>query len=297
MSGLIERVEFALRNPSGSLWLPEFTIEMVEAGWRDLYHKASLSPDAYGTARVMARDAGAPRNISSRLTMISGADGPEKVLLVETLDAEFVHTYNEADVRFYTADEIDATNVLAQLGEAITVLRTIPALFTTVAALVRCIHLLDSGDDDYDVSFSEPQIPFSIFVSVPRESSAISVLRVAEAIVHEAMHLQLTLIERIVPLVRAKSQRHYSPWREEFRNAQAVLHGLYVFCVIDEFFRALPAFPLREAHAASYLKRRRSGIHEQVGRIRSFQDSKDLTEIGSEFIRRMITGLEQQEGR
>jgi HEXXH motif-containing protein len=224
--------------------------------------------------------------------MISGAESPERMLQVETLDAEFKHSYKEAGVRFYSAEEINDAHVLERLKEAITVLKSTPTLLATVAALVRSVHVLDPGDDDYDVSFSEPHIPFSIFVSVPQVSSMVSALRVAEAIVHEAMHLQLTLIEQVVPLVRTTSRQHYSPWRGEFRNARGVLHALYVFCVIDLLFCALQALPLRDSNVVDYIKRRRSEIRDQVSLIRSFQDSDDLTETGRAFTRRMITNLE-----
>jgi HEXXH motif-containing protein len=290
-SNLIERVEPALRNPNHSPWFPELTTDLVEAGWLNLYNEVGLSPESYGTARVIARDAGAPRRIVAWLPMISGAESPERMLQVETLDAKFTHSYEEAGVRFYSAEKINAANVLERLKEAITVLQSTPTLLATVAALLRSIHVLDPGDDDYDVSFSEPHIPFSIFVSVPQGSSMTNALRVAEAIVHEAMHLQLTLIEQVVPLVRLTTRQHYSPWRGEFRSAQGVLHGLYVFCVIDLLFCVLEALPLRGSNVVDYIKRRRSEIRDQVGLIRPFQDSDDLTETGRTFTRRMMARL------
>ena len=291
-SNLVERVESALRNPNHSLWFPELTTELVEARWLDLYNDVGLSPETYGTARAISRDASAPRRIVAWLPMISGVESPERMLQVETLDAEFTHSHEEAGVRFYSAEEINATHVLERFKEAITVLKSIPTLLVTVAALVRSVHVLDPGNDDYDVSFSEPHIPFSIFVSVPQDSSMTGALRVAEAIVHEAMHLQLTLIEQAVPLVRLTTRQHYSPWRGEFRSAQGVLHGLYVFCVIDLLVAALQASPLRGPNVVDYIKRRRSEIRDQIGCIRSFQDSDDLTEIGRAFTRRMMTRFE-----
>jgi HEXXH motif-containing protein len=290
-SSLIERVEFSLRDINYSPWLPDLTAELVKAIWQDLYVNLKLSPETYGTARTMARDAGAPRRIVSRLSVASGDESPEKMLQVETLDAEFTRVYEEAGVRFYSADEINAAHVLEQLEEAIKVLKLVPTLLITVAALVRSVHVLDPVNDDYDVSFSEPHIPFSIFISVPRAGDLISALRVAEAIVHEAMHLQLTLTEQVVPLVRTRSLQHYSPWRGEFRSARGVLHGLYVFSVIDAFFCVLQSLPVWDLNSVGYINRRRSEIHSQVVRIRSFQDSDDLTEAGRAFARRMMSGF------
>lgn len=286
-SSLVERIVFALRNPIGSPWLPELTVELVAAGWQDLYNKSLLSPDSYGTARVIACDIDAPRGIVSWLPMFTGDDSPQRVLQIETLDAEFVHNYNENGVKFYTAGEIDATTVLAQLREAITVLKTVPTLLMTVAALVRTIHVLDSGDDDYDVSFSEPHIPFSIFVSVPQASSAISALRVAEAFVHEAMHLQLTHIEKIVPLVTTTRNKYFSPWRGEYRTAQGVMHALYVFRVINEFLGRLPTMSY-SSEEEEYIKGRRAEIDSQIRELQSFQDCPDLTKEGALFVRGLV---------
>jgi HEXXH motif-containing protein len=292
ISGLTERLEIALSNLGNSPWLPELTAELVEVGWRNLYCKAGLSRDGYGTARAMSRDAGGPRRIVARLPIFSDSESSTEVFQVETLDAEFIRHYEEAGVRFYTASEIDAANILTKLREAINVLKSLHTLFTTVTALVRSIHLIEPDHDDYDVSFSEPHIPFSIFVSVPQASSITNALRVAEAIVHEAMHLQLTLIEQVVPLVCTASQQYYSPWRGEFRTAQGVLHGLYVFFVIDLFFYALQSLPLRDSNSVGYIKRRRSEIRDQIGCMHSFEASDDLTEIGRAFTRRMMTRFE-----
>jgi HEXXH motif-containing protein len=292
MPDVMERVTAALWDAGDSPWLPGLTAELVKDRWQDLHVKLRLSPETYGTARAIACDAGAPRRILARLSMASGNESPEKMLQVETLDAEFMRSYEEAGVRFYSADEINAAHVLEQLKEAIKVLKLVPTLLTTVMALVRSVHVLNPVNDDYDVSFSEPHIPFSIFISIPRAGDVISAMRVAEAIVHEAMHLQLTLIEQVVPLVRTRSMQHYSPWRGEFRSAQGVLHGLYVFSVIDAFFRALQSLPVWDSNSVCYIKRRRSEIHGQVGNIRSFQDSDDLTETGRAFARRMMSGFE-----
>lgn len=292
MPDVVERVTAALRSADDSPWLPGLTAELVKDSWQDLHVKFRLSPETYGTARAIACDAGAPRRILARLSMASGDESPEKMLQVETLDAEFMRGYEEAGVRFYSADEINAAHVLEQLEEAIKVLKLVPTLLITVAALVRSVHVLDPVNDDYDVSFSEPHIPFSIFISIPRAGDVISALRVAEAIVHEAMHLQLTLTEQVVPLVHTRSLQHYSPWRGEFRSAQGVLHGLYVFSVIDAFFCVLQSLPVWDSNVVGYIKRRRSEIHGQVGSIRSFQDSGDLTQTGRVFARRMMIGFE-----
>jgi hypothetical protein len=295
MSYLTKRVEAVLKNPDASPWFPDLTIELVEDGWRDLYNNAGLLPDTYGTVRAMTRNAGAARRIVARLPIFTSAESLERVFLIEIIDPEHARCYKQDGFRFYTAEEINTTNVLTQIRKAVDVVKPISTLFTTVAALVSSIHVIDVGDNDYDVSFSDPHIPFSIFVSVPRSNEANIPLRIAEAIIHEAMHIQLTLIERIVPLVNPAGRQHYSPWRGEFRNAQGVLHGLYVFRVIDEcFYELQQLFSQYEQSVVNFIVERRIKIHDEINQIISFQDSSDLTVIGTEFVRRLFVGAQKR---
>lgn len=286
MNNLAERVESSLRTPSTSLWLPDLTAELVGASWRDLYHSLGLTPDTYGTARAIARDPSGPRRIVAHLPVFSGREELVGKFQVETLGDVFSRGYEQAGVRFYSAQELVAVNALDQLNDAINVLKSVPTLLTTVVALIRSVHVIDPDDDDYDISFSEPHVPFSIFISLPLGKDITTPLRVAEAIVHEAMHLQLSFIERVLPLVKLTSHQYYSPWREEFRSAQGLLHGLYVFCVISEFLRAVRSS--LKAKVRDHVEERLLDIRRQVICVESFQNSTDLTEIGAQFIQRMV---------
>jgi HEXXH motif-containing protein len=288
MSDLTARVEAALKNPGDEPWFPELTTALVDAGWQNLSRKAGLSPENYGTARAMARNPGIPRRFVARLPMFSDSENPYRELQVEILDSEFAYSYEESGVRFYTATEIDAENILPKLREAITRLHPIPTLFATVAALVRSIHVLDPTDDAYDVSFSEPNIPFSIFVSVPRADHVTNPLRIVEAIIHEAMHLQLTLIERYVPLVIKTQEKIFSPWRGEYRSIQGVLHALYVFRVIDRFLECLLAMKSYPYEEVNYIQGRRDEIDEQINKIRTLRGHPELTLAGTCFVDRLM---------
>jgi HEXXH motif-containing protein len=136
-----------------------------------------------------------------------------------------------------------AVNVLDRAEE---LLNTVPSLSFVVQSCIHEIILLHAQDDAFDVSHSEPRWPNRIFVSVPRPSP-VQNFRLAEAIVHEAMHLNLSAFERLIPLV---VDRHFlkSPWRSEPRPAAGVLHGIYVFCCVYRFFGHLQArLPLGES--------------------------------------------------
>jgi hypothetical protein len=281
---LIERTKSALEHFGDCPWLPDLTGDLVKIGWRALYQEAGLSPSNYGTSRAITKSVRLHRNVLGHSSTSSA---------VEVLDERLAAYYAGAGIEFYTAREIVDANLLSCVGEALNLISRIPTLRATVDALVRSLHLIKPDNDDYDVSFSEPHIPFSIFVSVPQQQSYTTDLRVAEAIVHEAMHLQLTLVESILPLVKAIDGRYFSPWRREYRDAQGILHGLYVSCVIEQFLGTLQSLRHHRRDVIRYIAERRSEIHKQVDIVSPFQTSVDLTESGASFTRRIMVSLDR----
>lgn len=272
----IERIEHALETCRDCPWLADLTIDLVKAGWRTLHQETGLSSCNYGTFRVVARNARASRYIVGYLSTSSG---------LEIIDQSH---YEDAGVEFYTAGEIACAGILRRLEDAIALLRAIPTLNATVGALVRSFHVIKPKDDEHDVSFSEPHIPFSIFISVPRKHMLDDALRVSEAIIHESMHLQLTLIEQKVALIDSKPQRYYSPWKRARRDAQGILHALYVFRVIDRALEQLASTEGRRGDVTEYVDRRRSDIDRQMREIRSFQHCSGLTSIGTRFVKALL---------
>jgi HEXXH motif-containing protein len=207
---------------------------------------------------------------------------------IEILGEGLTVRYEKAGVKLFTGEEIGRAKISERLAEAVDTLRSVPTLFETVAALVRSVHVIDAGDDNYDVSFSDPSIPFSIFVSVPAGSVHAGALRVAESVVHEAMHLQLTLVERLTPLVGESRGKYYSPWRGEYREARGVLHALFVFRVIDTFLMKLQEGRSPNEDYADYVHGRRRQITEQVAEIRCFQECPELTPLGTDFVGHLL---------
>lgn len=136
-----------------------------------------------------------------------------------------------------------------------------PSLEAVVRRCVKEILVLASTDDTVDISHSEPRWPTRIFISLP-SSSPIADLRVAEAIVHEAMHLNLTFLEQHVELIR--SEKHlYSPWRNEPRPVAGVLHGLYVFACIYRFFEHIMRSVSLEAKRCDHVRQRFDDIENE----------------------------------
>lgn len=268
-------------------WLPQLTPLLAGQAWETLHRRSGITMLDYGTVRVLTGKRNAPRHITTRLPLYPNKDDTPSVL-TEILPRDYQRHYQDMGLRFCTPGETRDPAVIDCLQEAVHLLRHIPTLQTTVATLVKICHVLKSVDDDYDVSHSDPRIPFSIFVSVPRKRRPNDTLRVIESIVHEAMHLQLTLVERVLPLVRRPGSTWFSPWRNTCRSPQGVLHALYVFRVIDRFFERLQALSILPGAAAAYMDFRREEILRQVDEIRTFEACSALTTWGSDLARRLI---------
>ena len=188
-------------------------------------------------------------------------------------------------MRFFDANKVRGI-IDRQLEEALTFLNLVPTVWSTARTLVRSLHIIDPVADDIDVSFSDPTMPFSIFLSVPPTWSDVAPLRVAEAILHEAMHLQLTLVERVVSLVVPLGFMYHSPWRDEPRNSEGILQALYVFAVIRSFLAAIPEPRLPSLNG--YIADRLEQIDYQIQQAQGFRGCDELTPDGAALVARML---------
>lgn len=175
---------------------------------------------------------------------------------------------------------IEASPASARLLDAaLSWIARLPELVSIVHAIVRDIHLLEAGPG-YDVSHSEPRWRSSIFVSVPDREDEIGALRLAESIVHEAMHLHLTNREQQKRFVAPGGGTMRSPWRDELRPYQGVLHGLYVFSCLSCFFRSLLAEGALGAVGRAHAAQRSREIAEEVRSIDFVAFAEGLTGTG-----------------
>jgi HEXXH motif-containing protein len=284
MFEVAKQVEFSVLYHD-VVWLPHLTKKLTDICWQQLSRTCGLTKLSYSTAGLISCNPNASRSIVTYLLPQAGVDWDAPSLQIELLGNKIKRGYEDAGVNFYNAEQIADSALTSCLRDALEVLTKVPTLATTVATLVKSLHIIRPANDEFDVSFSEPHIPFSIFVSIPSRRVPHGALRVAEGIVHEAMHLQLTLVERVVKLINPSREQYYSPWRSEFRTAQGLLHGLYVFRVVYEFLGNLLA--LQNADAA-YINDRRDQIAKQIAEVHSFQNCLDLTEEGQCFVQKLM---------
>jgi HEXXH motif-containing protein len=205
-------------------------------------------------------------------------------LSVEVLPPAEQQRYDISGCRFWEVDELAQGAALDVLAGALDEVAEVPDLADTVGQLARCIHLIVPNDDAYDVNFSEPELPFSVFVSIPLRPLEQMRWRVAEAIVHEAAHLQLSLVERIVPLIASPQSQHYSPWRKTARSVSGVLHGLYVFGVIAEWIS-------RSSAPAAHVRQRLAEIAREAEEIHDFPEASSLTHTGAALARSILSRI------
>jgi HEXXH motif-containing protein len=154
-----------------------------------------------------------------------------------------------------------------------------PSLAATIVRVVDDIHLLRAASA-YDVSHSEPRWRRRIFVSVPERSDELGELRLAESVVHEAMHLHLTNSEAAEPLVTEFRRTMKSPWRAEPRSYQGVLHGLFVFTCLETYFCGISSIIGNRGAAALHLKKRLDEIRGEVAGLNIRELSGGLTSAG-----------------
>jgi HEXXH motif-containing protein len=159
----------------------------------------------------------------------------------------------------------------------------VPQVGSLCVELMQQMYLLQA-DEGYDISHSEPQWPRSIFVSIPDRQDSVGALRLAESIVHEVMHLQLTDFERKVTLVENFETKLHSPWRIEHRPVQGVMHGLYVFACLVSFFREIVEVERTEQKAREHSQRRISEIQSEIDEISIEELKSGLTNKGKELV-------------
>ena len=255
-------------------WLAGTEHSLLQYAEAELLKPRGLLLQNYGTARYLLRDPSAPRQ---EIFQIDRAQGP--ILIVETLSPGSFRKYHEIGLRQRQLREALDIDVSQTIAEALGYFNSCYDLNCVVAQLLRNVHILKVDDHSIDLSYSDPDVPLSAFVSVPPRSAPHATLRVCESLLHECMHLQLSLVEQHVSLVTHNHPILRSPWRAELRPPSGVLHGIYVFNAILEFFHRLEGVTL-SPNDLEYLRRRQVEIEPELREARRSLGPTDLTKNG-----------------
>jgi HEXXH motif-containing protein len=261
----LERQCLGFINAPFPLWEVRLTTDLVRNKWRQL----NLNPSNYNTTNIWHQKE------------LMNFNQPNQFFLE---DADFIHLatfYIENGLEPMRAEEIAFSRAKEKLHKATTVLNLVPECVQCVTMLVKAIQVLKQPAPEFDVSYSHPDIPFTIFVSVDVEDTAVATLRLAESILHEAMHLKLTLIEQICPLIQpGTNAKFFSPWRNEKRPVNGVLHGLFVFKAINDFYKMVLQL-ISSFEEQDFCTWRMEEIEKEFSLIKSLPANLGLTPAGA----------------
>ena len=277
------QVRAAIQSRNEPLWFPSLAQPLAAYAWNSLERATGLTFESYSTTRLVHGNPTLKRHTVARCRPASERDNA-KSIPVEVISADVVGYITDSEVQLMSVSSLRSKT--HRIDEALSILDEVATIWPTVSRLVRALHVIDPGDDSIDVSFSDPYVPFTIFVSIPSSESEGGPLRLAEAILHEAMHLHLTLMARVVPLVIREGKRYYSPWRGEERDVEGMLQAIYVFGVIRSFFATV--LSKQSGGFECYARARKRQIGLQMEEARLFADCGELTSAGRALVTRLL---------
>lgn len=280
---------YAAIEAGGGRWFSGLATWLAPVRWRSVAELTGLNRHTYGTERYLAEDGAPSRDDLTTIDLPSAFAAPDLVA-VETLHGSTRRRYVDVGLDFHADGAMDVNLVRGRLVAAFDRLAQVPPAAAAIGAVLAVLHVVRPSRPEFDVSYSEPLLPFSIFVGIDRFEQPNCGWRLAESILHECMHLQLTLIEEMVPMVSEGRERQYSPWTGTMRPSQGVLHGLYVFRVIQDFYRMLLECGSLTLGERTFIAKRIFTIEGEVAAIGDLHSSRDLTEAG----RRLVAALRRR---
>lgn len=223
---------------------------------------------------------------------VLGSEASAQPIEVHSFEPSLPTRYAELGMR---PSLLEPRFIVEQLDKALEFAGRVPAAARSIEALARVIHPLGLENPDYDVSYSDPLLPFSIFVGVPDPGTSNITPRIAEGVLHEAMHLQLSLIEQHAPMIHTGyGEKLYSPWRGASRPVGGILHGLYVFRAIQCFMEELASENALASEERAYCARRASSVNREIASVEELREHPALTEDGAMLVSSLLSGAERQ---
>lgn len=139
-------------------------------------------------------------------------------------------------------------------------------------------------------SFTFNHFPHITFIS---DSSSIATI--LENVIHEYHHDKLNLAMKFYDFISDKGIRYFSPWRNDIRPVNGLVHGIYVFVKIYSFYvKALDnENNLITPEYRSFISFRMRLIYHEL-QLAFFQvksDDSELTGLGQEFIAELYSIL------
>jgi hypothetical protein len=267
-------IENFLSKPS-PLWENKLTHLLVEAKHASFSNVHSSDRQSYTTAGALNFS-----DILPRKQFLASYN--DHIIYLEKPDKKLFSFYDEHGLEPLNDRTLIKSKAASKLKSSFQVLNLIPECAACIAELVNCIQVVASEGPEYDTSYTHPDLPFTIFVSVCDDDSLNARFRVAESILHEAMHLKLTLIQDYIELVQPNStETFFSPWRNVQRPLMGVLHGLFVFRAIQDFFRLIKDDPCLDNKDYNFATYRIDDIATDFRALQHFSINQGLSKDGA----------------
>ena len=237
--------------------------------------------DSYSTSRLLDGS-----NPDILYTIEFAGHGVDSTVSVERLPPVLAARWRNVGLRFASEADLSDMEFRQTLESALDFIGMDRPLEGTVTGLCRSLHVLVASGRDFDVSYSDPSLPLSVFVSCPLPAERDRVERLAENIVHEALHLQLSLVERALPLVVDDPDEEpvFSPWKDEWRTVRGLVHAVYVFANLRSFWKGVA---WRRPESSSFAQARIRTIDAELAGAAHLVENRSLTEAG----RRLATSF------
>lgn len=272
MSLLSNRICSYLNDSKSEMWWPglaEFIISNSE------HH--DYPAKNYSTASLISSKKAKPA-VLIPISTLSDAK-------LEFLCDSHAQLFAQQKVKQVSMDRFSNPETLERIESACALIDVAPTLTSAIDTLVKSIHIIDA-EPGYDVSFTDPGLAFSIFVSVPTDNKNAE-LRLAESIIHEAMHLQLSALEKEITLVHDEKSKVYSPWKNMLRPISGIMHALYVFSCIKQWLEIIKDTPFGHDYALTRIRE----IRKELDLLEYENCYGSLTDNGKVLFEKMINLL------
>ena len=250
---------------------------------KDILENYGLTLQSYGTVRVITGDAKARRVWALKPPLVEGFN-----FGVEDLPANLHYIATDQGTSLIDiADQKQAEVITLLRNVCETVAVIAPVLWQSIRYMLRSVHIINSPCSETDVSFSLPNLPNTIFTSLPKFDDEYAVARLIESIVHEVLHLQLALVERYCPIVQGEmaTEYMYSPWRNSLRPESGIVHGLFVFSTLEKLWSGVNL--VRFEGLSCFAEQRVEEIRKQICILNS-RDFRTLTHFGKRLVSRLV---------
>jgi HEXXH motif-containing protein len=210
-----------------------------------------------------------------RLSSMAIRSGHSTRLLPVAHQSLFEQAYIDAITR-----DVNAGALAAMIADALDLICAVdPPIGDRIRSNVGWYVPIGTDSPEVHRSFSAANLAGVVFLS-----EATDILRLAEAIVHEFHHNELYAYSHVAPIIKPGSgELYYSPWREDARPLDGLIHAIFVFAGVCDFYRHVERRGGPRPDSARLRERRSQRIHQLEIGLAQVSEAH-LTDAGAALI-------------